>query len=129
MRRWFVLACLIGACWRTEPPVAPSPPPDPTPAEPFRVAERGPDPDSFEDMMSKMGEFRDKMCVCSDKTCADAVTDEMTKWSVEMAKRADKSVKASTPTDDQMKEMTAVAQDLSKCMAAAMTAGSSTTTP
>jgi len=129
MRRWFVLACLIGACWRNEPPVAPSPPPEPAPEPPLRVAERSPDPDSFEDVMSKMGEFRDKMCVCSDTTCAQAVTDEMTKWSTEIAKRANPGVKQPTPTDDQMKEMTAVAQELSKCMAAAMTAGSSTGTP
>jgi hypothetical protein len=37
-----------------------------------------------------MSEFKDKMCVCKDKACADKVVDEMTKWSSEMAKNADR---------------------------------------
>jgi len=126
MRRWLVLACVIGGCWRTEPPVAPAPPPDPAPTEPLRFVQRGPEPGSFDEAMVKMGEFRDKMCVCSDKTCVDAVTDEMTKWSMEMAKSSQRDIK---PNDEQIKQITAITEEFAKCMTSAMTAGSSTGTP
>jgi hypothetical protein len=129
MRRWFALACVIGGCWRNEPPIAPSPP-DPEPAEPPpRFVQRGPEPGSFDEVMGKMGEFRDKMCVCSDKTCADAVTDEMTKWSVDLSKRIDKHARDAKPNEDQIKQMTSVTEEFSRCMTSAMTAGSSMGTP
>src|SRR5438132_10142877 len=40
--------------------------------------------------MAKMDEFKTKMCACKehDTKCAQAVTDDMTKWSQEMAKNA-----------------------------------------
>jgi hypothetical protein len=124
MRRWFAIACVIGGCWRTEPPVAPVQPPEPA-DPPARFTQPSIEPGSFQGVMVKMGEFRDKMCVCRDKTCVDAVTDEMTKWSVEVANRSS-DVK---PSDEQIKEITAVTEDFAKCMTAAMTAAPSTGTP
>ena len=125
MRRWLALACVIGGCWRNEPPVAPTQPPEPA-AEPAPRFTQAIEPGSFQGVMVKMAEFRDKMCVCHDKTCVDAVTDEMTKWSVEVANRAPNDAK---PSDEQIKEITAVTEDFAKCMTAAMTAAPSTGTP
>jgi hypothetical protein len=124
MRRWLAIACVVGGCWRNEPPVAPTQPPEPA-ADPPQRFTQGIEPGSFQGVMVKMGEFRDKMCSCHDKTCVDAVTDEMTKWSVEVANRSS-DVK---PSEEQTKEISAVVEEFAKCMTAAMTAPPSTGTP
>jgi hypothetical protein len=124
MRRWLAIACVVGGCWRNEPPVAPMQPPEPA-ADPPQGFTQGIEPGSFQGVMVKMGEFRDKMCFCRDKTCVDAVTDEMTKWSVEVANRSS-DVK---PSEEQTKEISAVVEEFAKCMTAAMTAPPSTGTP
>jgi hypothetical protein len=71
------------------------------------------------DMMAKMTEFKDAMCKCADKACADKVTADMTKWQADMAKEAgDKPV---VPNEEDMKKMAPVTEELGKCMAKAMT--------
>ena len=70
--------------------------------------------------MAKMGEFKDKMCKCSDKACADGVQAEMTKWSSDMAGKAKKDEKVDEAT---MKKMTELGEEYGKCMAKAMGAG------
>jgi len=72
-----------------------------------------------EQAMAKMEEFKDKMCACKDKLCADNVTEEMTKWSQEMAKNADRDVRIS---EDDTKHMQVVTEEFVKCATAAMTA-------
>jgi hypothetical protein len=42
-----------------------------------------------DEAIAKMTAFRDAMCGCTDKACADRVTDDMAKWSLEAAKLRD----------------------------------------
>lgn len=72
--------------------------------------------------VAKMSEFKDEMCKCKDKACADKVQESMTKWSTEMAAKAGdkKDQKADEAT---MKKMTEVGQAYGECMAKAMTGG------
>jgi hypothetical protein len=75
--------------------------------------------------MEKMREFRDKMCLCKDKACADKVQDEMIRWSSEMAKSAGE--RDERLDDQQMKEMTEVGTQYGECMVKVM--GGETTLP
>jgi hypothetical protein len=73
------------------------------------------------DMMGKMTEFKDAMCKCADKACADKVQADMAKWSADMAKEAgDKPV---TPSEEDMKKMAPISEEMGKCMSKAMMAG------
>jgi len=67
---------------------------------------------SIAEALVKMAEFKDKMCVCKDKGCADGVVDEMTKWSQEVAARADRDTKVS---EDDVKKMTEITEAFTKC--------------
>jgi hypothetical protein len=73
---------------------------------------------SMADAMAKMGEFKDKMCVCKDKPCADKVVEDMTKWSQEMADSADPDTKVG---DDDIKKMRDVTEQFTKCATKLMT--------
>lgn len=68
--------------------------------------------------MAKMSEFKDKMCACKDKKCADGVQDEMNKWTAENAKNA--GDKPEKPDEKTMKEMQDVGTKYGECMAKAM---------
>jgi hypothetical protein len=43
-------------------------------------------PSKTEAVLQKLDEYADRMCVCTDKACADKVNDDLTKWATEMAK-------------------------------------------
>jgi hypothetical protein len=69
--------------------------------------------------LAKMTEFKDQMCKCTDRACADNVTAAMTKWTTDNAKAgADKNATAS---EEDTKKMTAVTEEMSKCMQKLMT--------
>jgi hypothetical protein len=70
--------------------------------------------------MAKMGEFKDKMCKCTDAKCAQGVTEEMTKWSQEQAKGGDKDMK---PSEDDAKKIAEITKGMTDCMTKAMGAG------
>jgi hypothetical protein len=72
------------------------------------------------DVSAKMAEFRDQMCKCTDKACADKVMESMTKWTQDNAKEGNKE--AAKPTEEDMKKMTAISEDYSKCMQKVMMA-------
>lgn len=76
--------------------------------------------------VAKMTEFKDQMCACKDKACADKVQESMTKWSTDMAAKAgeNKDQKADEAT---MKKMTEVGQAYGECMTKAMSAGAAPT--
>jgi hypothetical protein len=66
------------------------------------------------DALSKMTEFKDKMCACKTPACATDVTNEMTKWSQSVPKEhGDKA--AMSP--EETKKLTAISEELSKCSA------------
>lgn len=70
--------------------------------------------------MRVMRYFRDEMCVCGsrkDKDCAQRVTDEMTMWAQESAKRASRPAKWS---ENDSRDMEMVARQLGECTTLAM---------
>jgi hypothetical protein len=67
--------------------------------------------------MKKFHEFADKMCACKDMTCAQDVSDEMTKWGQEMAKT---DPEPPVMTEEDTKEATALGQRMGECMQKAM---------
>jgi hypothetical protein len=120
MRRWFVLACVIGGCWHREPRVAPSPPSDQAPEPRRRVSphffERGYDYEALDPLR----EFRDRMCDCSDRACADAVTADITRWS--------QGPRPEPPSDpglleEMNQDIALISHQFSECRTAAMSAG------
>jgi hypothetical protein len=100
-------------------PVSNTPEP---PQPPAHVAmHAAPAPGSFEEAIGKMSGFRDDMCACSDKACADNVTDAMGKWAQEVAMKDDRRRFHKT-SEDETKQMAQVAEDFTKCAMKAMTA-------
>lgn len=75
---------------------------------------------SSSEAMRKMHEFADKMCACKDAKCAQVVSDEMTKWSQEMAQQMKEPPKMS---EAEVKEATELGERMGKCMQQAMGAG------
>ena len=76
------------------------------------------------DTIAKMTDFKDQMCKCADKACAEKVTEAMTKWGQDMAKEGgDKEAKIS---EDDTKKMASVTEEMTKCMTKAMMAGAMT---
>ncbi|HWO22162.1 MAG TPA: hypothetical protein VNO30_25540 [Kofleriaceae bacterium] len=131
MKRGIVVALLAAGCWKSSPPpatvtdaerpLAQEPAPSPSPgkhhaARPAPQRPRG----SSADALAKLDEFADDMCACADRTCVDAVTQEMTRWSQEMRDE----FKDLKPTDEETAQATRSMERLSKCMTAAMSAGS-----
>jgi len=80
---------------------------------------------SMEAALEAMAGFRDKICACKDSACAQAVSDEMVKWSEQLAKEDNDG--PPKMTEDQTKRATDIGEEMGKCMQAAM--GSGTATP
>jgi hypothetical protein len=76
--------------------------------------------------VAKMTEFKDEMCKCKDKACADKVQESMTKWSTEMAAKAGDKKEPAKADEATMKKMTEVGQQYGECMTKAMSAGAET---
>jgi len=74
----------------------------------------GKKPNGSGEALSKMAEFKDKMCACKTPACAQGVTDEETKWSQVMAKES--GDKASKMSDEDTKKLTDINQQFAKCM-------------
>jgi hypothetical protein len=70
--------------------------------------------------MVKLTEFKDRMCACKpgDSECVTKVSDDMTKWSTDMAKNMDAS--DVSPDAAAMKKMTDVSTAMGDCMSKAM---------
>jgi len=123
MKRWIAAALLAAGCYRSSPPAEAPEPPRPVVQEPqasFARSRPARPPATERSMIAeaiqKLGEFADDMCACKDRTCADGVSQAMTRWSTELAKDHDDM----TPTAEEMEEATRVTERLSKCMVAAM---------
>ena len=72
--------------------------------------------------MAKMSEFKDQMCACKDKACADKVTEAYTKWGTDMASKAGAN-KDMKPDPEMAKKMGEVTQAYTECATKAMMAG------
>ena len=68
--------------------------------------------------MPKMREFRDDMCACKDKACADKVQDDMNKWSADNVRNA--GDRPERPSEADMKQMQEIGTRYGECMARAM---------
>ena len=75
---------------------------------------------SFDDEMVKMEQFKNQMCTCKDTACAQKVSDEMAKWSQQIAKHGGAPPRM---TDDEVKRATVIGEQMGKCMQKAMGAG------
>jgi hypothetical protein len=73
--------------------------------------------------VAKMTEFKDEMCKCKDKACADKVQEGMTKWSTDMAAKAGDKKEPPKQDEAMMKKMTEVGTQYGECMTKAMSAG------
>jgi hypothetical protein len=62
------------------------------------------------EMLAALTQFKDKMCACQDKTCADKVSQEMMVWA---KSHADDDSK---PDTDMMREASEISEQMSKCM-------------
>jgi hypothetical protein len=76
--------------------------------------------------MAKMTEFKDEMCKCKDATCAQEVSDKMTKWGQEQSKNQTQPPKMS---DADQKKAAAIGEEMGKCMQAAMAPAAGSDTP
>lgn len=63
--------------------------------------------------VAALTQFKDKMCACTDRACADRVSQEMMVWSKS-------HMDDEQPDSDQLKEVTAISEQLAKCMMKAM---------
>ena len=70
--------------------------------------------------LAAMKDFEGKMCACTESECANRVSNEMTKWSQEEAKRQNEPVKLS---DEEMNRAVEIGTHMGECMQRAMTAG------
>ena len=71
--------------------------------------------------IAKMGEFRDQMCKCTDKACADKVAEAMTKWTQEFAKEGGGD-KAAKPSEEDTKKTTQIMTEYTACQGKLMQA-------
>jgi hypothetical protein len=60
---------------------------------------------------AKLTEFKDRMCKCADKACADKVMEDVVKWGQEVAK----AMENATPSEDDVKKRQAINEDMIKC--------------
>jgi hypothetical protein len=72
--------------------------------------------------MAKMEGFKNDMCKCADKACAEKVSKAMEEWTKSMGEKGEKMMKEMS--DEDKKKATAIGEELGKClmkhMAAAM---------
>ena len=70
-------------------------------------------------MTETMAAFRDNMCECTDKACAEAVQDRMMKWSTKMAEEESQHP-SRKPTDAELEEMTKIGRAYGECLVKAV---------
>ncbi len=95
-------------------PIENKAPPEPTPAQPAASSP------AAATAMQKLREYTEKMCACSDQTCMQMVSDEMTQWSQEMAKQQREPVKMN---DEEVKVATALGTRMGECMQRVVSSG------
>jgi hypothetical protein len=66
--------------------------------------------------LNELEGFKNQMCECKDKGCADKVQDSMMEWSKKMK---DEGVKKSELSDDQKAKAKEITKEMSKCREAA----------
>jgi hypothetical protein len=123
MRALVFSAILLAGCGGSQSASPASPPPPPATATTDGSAASGsavaaassgsPSPAVVDGMLTKMSEFKDKICACPDETCLNGVQDEMKQWNDDLSKQG---IKNPTLTDDQTKRAAALGEALGKCL-------------
>jgi hypothetical protein len=67
-----------------------------------------------DEYISKTKSFKDKMCACSDKDCAEKVGKEHEEWEKDFVKNAKES-KADKPSEEQQKEFKEARKEMREC--------------
>ena len=83
-------------------------------------------PTGLEAVFAKMTSFKDRMCACKDKACADAISEDMNKWGAEMTKDPTMNLKV---TEADAKRMATITEEFSKCMTNVMMPPAGSATP
>jgi hypothetical protein len=65
------------------------------------------------EVLGKMTEFKDRICACKDKACADQVSADMSKWMQDQTKAG---VKDEQPNPDDVQKTAKVSQEMTTCM-------------
>ncbi len=78
------------------------------------VAYRATTRDKGDRFVKKFEQFTDQICRCTDKACADKITDEITRWSTEEA--AIDADRHDAPDEATMKRMSTVAEKYTACL-------------
>lgn len=86
---------------------------------------KGADALKMQATMDQMVKFKDDMCKCADKACADKVMADMSKWGDEQAK----NMGDFRPSDDDMKRMEELTKQLTDCSAKAQGVGGGSAAP
>ncbi|MEO8702482.1 MAG: hypothetical protein ABI867_20730 [Kofleriaceae bacterium] len=81
---------------------------------PMRIKEKETKTD-IEAMIKKIGDFRDRMCKCTDKPCAEKVQEELTAWGTEIARNSGDYDPDERPDPDQARRMTDTYMKYSEC--------------
>ncbi|HEY0191664.1 MAG TPA: hypothetical protein VGC42_11130, partial [Kofleriaceae bacterium] len=71
------------------------------------------------EVLGPMRQFRDEMCKCANRACADRVTGKLTRWGEQLAKI---SGHMQRPTVRQTKAMTEITEHMTSCMTKAVMA-------
>jgi hypothetical protein len=134
MKLWIAAVLLATGCYRSAAPTEPPPEPRPGTGEPQPAAPAhalrpaAPAPMTIASAMEKMNEFTDEMCACTDKACAEAVGVSMERWAKEMGETEGREL-AAKMTDDDKKEVAAIAERIGKCMMTLMAPGTPSSPP
>jgi hypothetical protein len=75
------------------------------------------DQEQLQVALAAMTRFKDEFCQCTTSTCAQRVSDEMTKWGQEQAKTEHEPPKM---TEEQTKLFTELGEQMGRCMQKAM---------
>jgi hypothetical protein len=111
--KWCLLVVVCVACGgkETASPAAPS-------SNVVIVPDAAP-PDAPKDEVERMTEmmvgFRDNMCKCTDKACAEAVQERMTTWSAKMAEQESQHPSRKA-TDTELEQMTEIGRGYGECL-------------
>jgi len=114
-----LLFVVLVACGGSKPPAQQpvsnaTPPADAPAAKP--VAACTSDECRNADTVAKMSTYKDQMCACKDKACADHVQEDLVRWANDMAKDAS-STKPVRMSEDDAKRITDLSMQFSDCFA------------
>jgi hypothetical protein len=80
-----------------------------------------------EELLGKMRSFKDKMCKCTDKACAEGVQKEMMEWGLKNMEKIEKQMKSATKAQQEAGEK--LDDEMDKCKEKAMGTGEAPPAP